>query len=115
MPNNYTEEVIFRPEIQDIINKTSMYNKEDYDDLPSDMGVGPAFDTIETVDGRVLTKEQVFPVGHLTNPMSDEELFQKYMKCTDGILPRDKAEKIHEMLSDMEKVDDIRKIMELMY
>ena len=115
MPNNYTEEVIFRPEIQDIINKTSMYNKEDYDDLPSDMGVGPAFDTIETVDGRVLTKEQVFPVGHLTNPMSDEELFQKYMKCTDGNLPRDKAEKIHEMLSDMEKVDDIRKIMELMY
>ena len=37
------------------------------------------------------------------------------MKCTDGNLPRDKAEKIHEMLSDMEKVDDIRKIMELMY
>lgn len=115
MPENYTKDIIFKPEIQSLINKTSMYNKEEYDDLPSDMGVGPAFVSIETTDGRIFSKEQIYPVGHLTNPMSDEQIYEKYMKCSRHVIGTENAEVLYEMLFSLEKVRNIREIMKLSY
>ena len=73
MPVNYREDVIRQPEIARIIQLTSMYNEPKYDNLPTDMGVGPAFGRITTVDGRVLTRERVYPDGHLTHPIPDQD------------------------------------------
>ena len=115
MPASYTPEVIFRPDIQDIVQKTSMYNKEDYDNLPADMGVGPAFVTIETADGRMLSAEQVYPVGHLTNPLSDTQLYEKYMKCADGIISRQNAQLLYEKLASLENEANISELMHLTY
>lgn len=115
MPENYTPEIIFRPSVQALIQKTSMYNREEYDELTSDMGVGPAFVTIETTDGRSFSKEQVYPVGHLTNPMSDRQIYDKYMKCTEAILGAGNAENLHEMLFSLESIRDIKEIMRFTY
>lgn len=115
MPENYTPDVISRPEIQGLIQKTVMYNKEEYDDLPSDMGVGPAFITIETKDGRSFFKEQVYPVGHLTNPMSDLQIHEKYMKCAVKAIGAENAQTLYDMLFSLENVRDIKEVMKLTY
>ena len=60
MPYNYKEEVIFLPEIQRIINATFLYNEPSSDNLPSEMGVGPAHVSITKPDGTVLKKVRIY-------------------------------------------------------
>lgn len=115
MPENYKKEIIFDPKIQNIIQKTSMYNKKEYDDLPSDMGVGPSLVSIETVNGKILSKEQIYPVGHLTNPMSDIQIYNKYMKCAQNIIGIKNAQNLYNYLFSLEHVDSIKDIMKLTY
>ena len=115
MPENYTKDIIYKPEVQDIIQKTSMYNKTDYDDLPSDMGVGPALVTIETTDGRTISKEQIYPVGHLTNPMSDRQIYEKYLKCSESIIGKENADALYDLLFALENVENMQIVTKLTY
>ena len=113
MPANYREEVIFRPEVQDIIHRVSMYEEPRYNDLPVDMGVGPAFLRLTLKDGRVLTRERIYPVGHLTDPIPEAALREKFMKCTLSVLGGEKAGALYDALMALELQPDIRDVMAL--
>ena len=113
MPVNYREDVIRQPEIARIIQLTSMYNEPKYDNLPTDMGVGPAFGRITTVDGRVLTRERVYPDGHLTHPIPDQGIHDKYMKSALPVLGQEKAEELYRRLMALEEERDIRALLVL--
>ena len=113
MPVNYREDVIRQPEIARIIQLTSMYNEPKYDNLPTDMGVGPAFGRITTVDGRVLTRERVYPDGHLTHPIPDQGIHDKYMKSALPVLGQEKAEELYRRLMALEEERDIRALLAL--
>lgn len=114
MPENYTKEVIMRPHIQNIIRRTSMYNAECCDGLPVDMGVGPALVSIRLKDGSCFEHQQVYPVGHLTNPIPDDELQAKFTRCTEGNMPKEASDALYERLMRLETVRDIAEIMEYM-
>ena len=113
MPENYREDVIFQPEVQRIVQATKMYNEEKYDGLPVDMGVGPALVSIELSDGRRFSKEQVYPVGHLTNPMPEDELRAKFDRCTVDILGREKSELLYNKLMALEQTETVAELMQL--
>lgn len=113
MPVNYREDVIRQPEIARIIQLTSMYNEPKYDNLPTDMGVGPAFGRITTTDGRVLTRERVYPDGHLTHPIPDQGIHDKYMKSALPVLGQEKAEELYRRLMALEEERDIRALLAL--
>lgn len=113
MPANYREDVIFRPEVQEIIHRVSMYEENKYNDLPVDMGVGPAFVRITLKDGRVLERERIYPVGHLTDPIPDQALKEKFLKCTLEILGAERSEALYAALTDLERQEDIRAVMAL--
>ncbi|MCQ2554846.1 MAG: MmgE/PrpD family protein [Clostridia bacterium] len=115
MPYNYKPEIIMRPEIQEIINKTFYYEEPKYNDRPSEMGVGPADVIVVTKDGAEHKKTRNFPVGHLTDPISDEGLYEKYMTCTKKFLGEEKAEKLYKKILGLEEVQDIRELVELSY
>lgn len=115
MPYNYTKEVIKKPEIQDVINKTRMVEEPKYNDLPSEMGVGPAFVVISLKDGRQLTKERAFPVGHLTDPISDEGLKDKFMTCCLPTLGKEKSEKLYDYLVNIESQTDVYDLVQMTY
>ena len=59
VPANYTKEIIFRPEIQEAIKKSSMYEIDEYNNLPSEAGNGPARVTVTLKNG----KDQKLPRG----------------------------------------------------
>lgn len=113
MPVNYCEEVIHRPEVARIIALTSMYNEPKYDNLPTDMGVGPAFAKITIADGRVLTRERVYPDGHLTHPIPDQGIHDKYMKSALPVLGQEKAEEVYRRFMALEEERDIRGLLAL--
>jgi len=113
MPANYREEVIFRPEVQDLIHRVSMAEETKYNDLPVDMGVGPAFVRVTLKDGRVLERERIYPVGHLTDPIPDAVLKEKFMKCARDILGPARAEALYDALIHLEEQADIRAVMAL--
>ncbi len=113
MPANYREEVIFRPEVQEIIHRVSMYEETKYNDLPVDMGVGPAFVRATLKDGRVLERERIYPVGHLTDPIPDPVLKEKFLKCTLDILGAERSEALYAALTGLDRQEDIRTVMAL--
>lgn len=113
MPANYREDVIFRPEVQQIIHSVSMYEEEKYNNLPVDMGVGPAFVRVTRKDGQTFTLERIYPVGHLTDPIPDGALREKFRKCTLHILGEERTEALYQALVTLDRQADIRTVMAL--
>ena len=72
---------------------------------------------IETRDGQRFFEKNLFPKGNPQNPMSMEECLGKFRKCakyafkpfTDSQLDR-----ITDMLSNLEDVDDVRQLVRLL-
>ena len=110
-PENYNRETIRLPEVQNIIRRTELYHEPQYDNLPSDAGVGPAFVTICCKDGRTFTKERAFPVGHLSDPIPDEELRKKFFICTAAKLTPERARALADTIMALEQLENIRPLM----
>lgn len=68
---------------------------------------------ITTVDGRVLTRERVYPDGHLTHPIPDQGIHDKYMKSALPVLGQEKAEELYRRLMALEEERDIRALLAL--
>jgi len=52
--------------------------------------------------------------GSSENPIADEELFQKYRSCASGVLPEKSVEESIKLIMNLEKVDDIGKLMNIL-
>ena len=97
--------------MQNIIRRTELYHEPQYDNLPSDAGVGPAFVTIRCKDGRTFIKERAFPVGHLSDPIPDEELRKKFFICTAAKLTPERARALADAIMALEQLENIRTLM----
>jgi 2-methylcitrate dehydratase PrpD len=70
---------------------------------------------IELADGRTVTGSADFGKGSPTNPMTDQELAEKFRECAAwGGLAKPNAEKIVDLVLDLEKVKSIRELMRLL-
>lgn len=70
---------------------------------------------IELKDGRKISGRADFGKGSPTNPMSDEELANKFHECAAwGKLPRANADKIVDLVFNLEKVKSIRELTRLL-
>lgn len=114
IPESYNDAIIRDKRIQDIIKKIKIYHEVEFDNLSADMGVGPAQVTVITKDGREYSRIREYPVGHLTDPMTEEELKNKYMDCTDDIIGPVSAKEIYQRLMDLENVDSISELLQLL-
>lgn len=114
-PKSYNESIIKDERVQEIIAETSMYHEPKYDGLPADMGVGPALVKIVMKDGKEYTKERVYPVGHLTDPMSDDDIKKKFINCSKNIIGEIRTEQLYNTLLNIENISSVREIMKLCY
>jgi 2-methylcitrate dehydratase PrpD len=68
---------------------------------------------VKLKDGRVLKEEYFPPKGAPDNPMSEQELIEKFLDCAAwGRLPKRKAEKAIDILLRLEQIDTIAPLME---
>ncbi|HET7400184.1 MAG TPA: hypothetical protein VFJ62_00325, partial [Usitatibacter sp.] len=109
----FTDEVVNRPDVQAMIGKVSF-------------GVHPeaeaaGFDKMTTIievelqDGKVLGTQADFGKGSPANPMSDEELSEKFRGCASWAgLDRARTEEILELAWNIESLRDVNDLTRLL-
>lgn len=111
--NEFTDEIVNRPDVQAMIRKV-------------DFGVHPeaeaaGYDKMTTIleialtDGRVIRDRADFGKGSPANPLSYEEVADKFRECASfGRWPSAKAEQVVEVVRDLEKLADVRELVGLL-
>jgi 2-methylcitrate dehydratase PrpD len=109
----FTDEVVNRPDVQAMIAKV-------------EFGVHPeaeaaGFDKMTTIieveltDGKVLETQADFGKGSPANPMSDDELAEKFRECAAwGKLDKPRIEQVLAMLWKVEELQDVRQLTALL-
>jgi 2-methylcitrate dehydratase PrpD len=109
----FTDEVVNRPDVQAMIQKV-------------DFGVHPeaeaaGYDKMTTIieialkDGRTLSGRADFGKGSPANPMSYEEVADKFRECAAfSRWPAKKAERVIELVKGLEDLPDVRELTALL-
>src|SRR3954470_952542 len=69
---------------------------------------------ITTTDGRTLTKQLDYPKGDPRNPLSDQEIEEKYAALADGVLSKGAQKKLKEAIWNLENLGSVSDLMALM-
>src|SRR5580765_7644495 len=69
---------------------------------------------IDTTDGRSFTKQLDYPKGDPRNPLTDQEIEEKFSALADGVLSVKAQAKLKDAIWNLDKVDSITKLMGLM-
>jgi 2-methylcitrate dehydratase PrpD len=109
----FTDEVVNRSDVK------AMIEKIDYGVHPVAEAAGYEKMTtiidIELTDGRKISGSADFGKGSPANPMTDDELANKFRECAAwGKLPGASAEKIVDLVFGLEKVKNIRELTKLL-
>ncbi|MBI4207062.1 MAG: MmgE/PrpD family protein, partial [Betaproteobacteria bacterium] len=109
----FTDQVVNRPDVQKMIERI-------------EFGVHPEAEAagyekmttiidIELTDGRKISGRADFGKGSPANPMSDQELADKFRECAAwGKLSRESAEKVIDLVFGLEKMKSIRELTRLL-
>ena len=71
----------------------------------------PATAEIETHDGRQYRCKIEYPKGDPQNPLSSEEIKDKFLSMVHPVLPIQQAKKIIKLVEDFENLSDVRQVM----
>ncbi len=74
----------------------------------------PASVTITTKQGAVLKRQLDHPKGDPENPLSWDELIEKFMSLASGVLQPERCEEIVQMVRRLDTVGDIRELFSLL-
>ena len=69
--------------------------------------------TITTTDGREVTKQLDFPKGDPRNPLTDEEVEEKFDALADPVLSADGRQRIKDAVWNLENAESISGLMDL--
>jgi 2-methylcitrate dehydratase len=70
--------------------------------------------TITTTDGRSFTKQLDYPKGDPRNPLSDQEIEEKFAALADGVLSPKAQKKLKDAIWNLDKIGPVSKLMALM-
>jgi 2-methylcitrate dehydratase len=70
--------------------------------------------TIRTTDGKEFTEQLDYPKGDPRNPLTDQEIEEKFSALADGVLSVKAQAKLKDAIWNLDKVDSITKLMALM-
>jgi 2-methylcitrate dehydratase PrpD len=109
---DFTPEALKDQFILDLAKKV----KPEYDQSLFSTGIPPAVVDIKTRSGKTFSKRIENPYGHPKNPLSTEKLIEKFKDCVSySVKPLDSStvEKIIELITGLERVDDMNKVIRL--
>src|SRR5450432_1210422 len=69
---------------------------------------------ITTSDGRTFTKQLDYPKGDPRNPLSDQEIEEKFAALAEGVLSQRAQKKLKDAIWNLEKISSVSKLMALM-
>ena len=109
----FADAVVSRADVQDMISRVRFYTdpeaeKAGYDKMTTIL-------KITLKDGRVISGRADFGKGSPTNPMSYDEVAQKFLGCAEfAEWPMPKAKQVIELVHKLEDVSDVRSLTALL-
>ena len=73
----------------------------------------PSWVEIDTKDGRTVRSDVEYPKGDPQNPLSWDELKDKFRTLTQTVISSERQEEIIKVVESLESVDDIRVLSNL--
>ena len=108
----FTDAVVNRPDVQEMISRVRFYTAPDAEKA--------GYDKMTTIlkitmkDGRVITGRADFGKGSPTNPMSYDEVAEKFLGCAAfADWPVSKSNQVIDMVRKLEEVSDVRALTAL--
>ena len=102
----FEDEAVRRPELQALLQRVQPLN--DATRHPAARSDQYSVVEIYLKDGSVLTDSVTEPRGGPSDPLSWEELLEKYHDCASLVLPGDRVDRSAELLSELDDVADVR-------
>ena len=111
-PTQFTMEKILDPMIRQQLKKVAVVAD------PEIERVFPALQRvivqIQTKDGRSLQKQLDFPKGDPRNPLTDQEIEEKFAALAEGVLSKPRQKRLKDAIWSLERVGSVRDLMALM-
>ncbi len=111
-PVQFTMDKIMNPRIREQLKKVEVVAD------PEIEKVFPALQRvivrIDTTDGRSFNKQLDYPKGDPRNPLTDQELEEKFSALAEGVLSTGAQNRVKDAVWNLERVDSISELMALM-
>jgi 2-methylcitrate dehydratase PrpD len=107
--NSFSDDKIRSKEFQKVMARVKRQVVSGSQEGPEEFG--PARVRVVMKDGKVLEATVVKAKGNPENPMSRQEIQEKYKGCCTGVLPEPSIEKSISILEKLEKIDSIEELM----
>jgi 2-methylcitrate dehydratase PrpD len=109
----FTGERISDPAVHELAGKIKVVPDEDLDAIyPEDCR--PTLVEIKIRSGETHSKRISYPKGDPRNPLTDDELFEKFLRWAGPSLEEDRAREIRRTISRLDRLDDISEFTELL-
>ena len=108
--DEYTLENVRSPRVRDLMDRVEcVHDPELEKDFPR---IWPATVTIDTKDGRSFSTRVDYPKGDPDNPLSWEELIEKFKILTRPVFPDDKLDALVDLVRGLDEMDNLNELME---
>lgn len=108
--NHFTDDIVNTRDIKVLMERVNSSVHPDWRDGDD---ARPDFIRVVLKNGRVLERMVAIPVGHAQNPLSDEEFLHKYRDCSGRVLSPNKVETSLELMLSLERIENMKKLMEV--
>jgi 2-methylcitrate dehydratase PrpD len=106
---------VARPDVQDLIGRVEYTPYSEDVARQGNYTLVTSFVEIEMNDGRILEGRIDYGKGSKANPMSDDEVAEKFRLCAEYAgLPGDRADRVIEMVKHLEELADVRELTALL-
>jgi 2-methylcitrate dehydratase PrpD len=111
--NQFTDEVVRRPNMREMMSRVSPYLHEDLEA----MGFQRIRSLVEVTlkDGTELSREASTSRGTPERPMMQQELADKFHDCAQGTLPAEAQEQALELIYHLEELKDVKRLTGLLH
>jgi 2-methylcitrate dehydratase PrpD len=109
---DFSPEALKEPAILEMAKKVNYKFEEDLEAT----GLRPGIVELNTKAGKVYSKRVDYPYGHPQNPITLADLIEKFRDCVSYSakpLPKDSVNKAIDLLLNLEKVKDVREIVQM--
>lgn len=108
---SFSNERRFAPDMLDLLPRVTMLVDPS---IPADFAEMHVEVTVALHDGRVVSRVLRDLTGFIGFPLSRDERLTKYYACADGILPRETADRVLDLVDRLETLPDIGALLDLL-
>jgi len=110
--DHFQEAKVLNPKIREFMKKVTLESDPEFNNKYP--GTLAAHVEIRTKDGSWFKEESIFPKGHPENPMTDEEIKDKFRRLALVTLDRVQTEEIIEKVYDLENLKRTEELIDLL-